>query len=112
MQRFASITKVHPEKLEEYKKLHANAWSGVLKQITACQIQNYSIFWKQMPDGDHLLFSYLEYTGDDWQADCDKMAADPETQRWWDVCTPCLEPVGDLPTGAAWAPMTSIFLHK
>ncbi|MFR2170148.1 MAG: L-rhamnose mutarotase [Anaerostipes hadrus] len=24
--------------------------------------------------------------------DMAKMAADPETQRWWDECIPCLDP--------------------
>ena len=32
------------------------------------------------------------YAGDDYEADMAKMAADPETQRWWDECIPCLDP--------------------
>jgi L-rhamnose mutarotase len=99
------ITQVKPEKLEEYKRLHANAWPGVLKTIRECNIRNYSIFHK-----DGYLFSYFEYHGEDFEADMAKMAADPTTQKWWDVCVPCLDP---LPTRAEgeqwWAAMEEVF---
>jgi L-rhamnose mutarotase len=52
MVRYASVIGVRPEKLEEYKKLHANAWPEVLDMIKKCNIQNYSIFYR-----DGLLFS-------------------------------------------------------
>ena len=53
MRRIGSLIKVRPEKLEEYKRLHANAWPGVLEMITACTIRNYSIYYK-----DGMLYSY------------------------------------------------------
>ncbi|WP_246321278.1 L-rhamnose mutarotase [Paenibacillus germinis] len=40
--RYGSVIKVKPEKLEEYKTLHANVWSDVLNMIHACNIRNYS----------------------------------------------------------------------
>jgi L-rhamnose mutarotase len=64
---------------------------------------------KQLPDGYHYLFSYFEYTGDDYEQDMRRMAADQETQRWWDLCKPCLEPTEDLPPGEVWAPMDQVF---
>ena len=70
--------KVKPEKLEYYKELHANPWPEVNAMLKECNIQNYSIYYR-----DGLLFSYLEYTGDDFDADMKKMAADPTTQKWW-----------------------------
>ncbi|GAG27149.1 unnamed protein product, partial [marine sediment metagenome] len=57
-------------------------------------------------------FSYFEYTGEDFEADMATMAADEETQRWWDECKPCLEPVEDLPPGEVWAPMESVFFQE
>ena len=60
MKRYGQVIGVNPEKLEEYKKLHAAAWPGVLKMIKECNIQNYSIYYK-----DGLLFSYYEYIGED-----------------------------------------------
>lgn len=104
MKRFGQVIGVNPEKLEEYKKLHAAAWPGVLKMIKECNLQNYSIYYK-----DGLLFSYYEYVGEDYEKDMAKMAADPETQRWWDVCKPCQKPLETRQEGEWWADMEEVF---
>jgi L-rhamnose mutarotase len=111
MKRFGSVTEVLPEKLEEYKRLHAKAWPGVLARITASNIRNYSIHLRTFDDGRHILFTYFEYAGSDFDADMAAIAADPETQRWWDVCKPCLKPFDGLPPGECWAPMEEVFYH-
>jgi len=72
---------------------------------------NYSIFLRKLPDGGYYLFSYFEYTGTDFAADCDRMAADPVTQKWWSVCMPCQEPFADRAEGEWWAGMKEIFHH-
>jgi L-rhamnose mutarotase len=105
MKRFGSVTEVLPEKLEEYKRLHAKAWPGVLARITA------SNHLRTFDDGRHILFTYFEYAGSDFDADMAAIAADPETQRWWDVCKPCLKPFDGLPPGECWAPMEEVFYH-
>ena len=46
MKRYGSIIGVRPEKLEEYKKLHAAVWPEVLQTIRECNIRNYSIYYK------------------------------------------------------------------
>ena len=104
MKRYGSVIRVRPEKLEEYKKLHAAAWPGILKMIKECNLQNYSIYYH-----DGLLFSYYEYTGTDYEADMAKMAADPETQRWWDVCKPCQQPLESRAPNEWWADMEEVF---
>lgn len=104
MKRYGQVIAVRPEKLEEYKRLHANAWPGVLKMIKDCHLQNYSIYYK-----DGLLFSYYEYVGSDYEADMAKMAADPETQRWWDVCKPCQQPLPTRAEGEWWSDMQEVF---
>ncbi|MCS4226156.1 L-rhamnose mutarotase [Sphingobacterium sp. BIGb0165] len=109
VRRYASITGVKAEKLEYYKKLHADAWPTVLRKIKECHIQNYSIFLKEV-DGRHYLFSYFEYTGTDFNADMHRMAADPETQRWWKETDPCQMPLPDARAkGAVWSDMEEIF---
>jgi len=104
MQRYGSVIKVVPEKLDEYKRLHADVWHGVLEMIRKCNIQNYSIYYK-----DGYLFSYFEYTGIDYAADMAKMASDPETQRWWSVCEPCQQPLETRASGEWWATMEEVF---
>jgi len=104
MKRYGSVIKVVPEKLEEYKRLHADVWQGVLQMIKECNIRNYSIYYK-----DGYLYSYYEYTGYDHAADMAKMAADPETQRWWAVCEPCQQPLETRAEGEWWASMEEVF---
>lgn len=109
MKRHGMVTRLLPEKVDEYKRLHSDVWPGVLQMIKQCGIQNYSIYVKKLPDGHHYLFSYFEYLGSDFAADMKKMAADPETQRWWAECKPCMAPVDELPPGEVWAPADEIF---
>ena len=45
VQRFGSISRVKPEKLEYYKKLHANPWPQINAMIKECNIENYSIYY-------------------------------------------------------------------
>lgn len=109
MKRYGSVIGVRADKLAEYKKLHAAVWPDVLNMIKSCNIENYSIYLKQLPDGKFYLFSYLEYTGDDYEADMARMAEDPVTQRWWEACGPCQEPLPNRPDGEWWSPMEEVF---
>jgi L-rhamnose mutarotase len=109
MKRYATVIGLRPEKLDEYKKLHAAVWPDVLKTIKQCHIQNYSIFLRRLDDGQFYLFSYLEYTGTDYAADMARMAADPPTQRWWAICDPCQKPLAGLGAGEWWAKMDEVF---
>jgi L-rhamnose mutarotase len=108
-QRYGSVIGVRPEKLEEYKKLHAAVWPDVLKMIHECNIRNYSIYLGQLDDGKYYLFSYFEYTGKDFKADMDKMAADPTTQKWWDVCKPCQIPLPNRAKDEWWMTLPEVF---
>ena len=104
MKRYGSVIGVRPEKLEEYKRLHAAVWPDVLKMIKDCNIRNYSIYFK-----DGYLFSYFEYVGDDFDGDMAKMAADATTQKWWAVCKPCQDPLATRKPGEWWADMEEVF---
>jgi len=104
LKRYGWVIKVKPEKLEEYKELHANPWPGVDSMLKVCNIQNYSIYYR-----DGLLFSYLEYTGTDFDADMAKMAADSTTQEWWKLTDPCQEPVDSAEEGVWWADMEEVY---
>ena len=109
MKRYGSVIGVQEEKLDYYKELHAAVWPDVLQMIKDCNIHNYSIYLRRMPDGKFYLFSYFEYTGEDFDGDMAKMAADPTTQKWWDECTPCQQPLSDREEGAWWADMEEVF---
>ncbi len=67
MKRYGHVIGVKEEKLQEYKELHAAVWPDVLDMITRCNIRNYSIYLRKLPDGKYYLFSYFEYIGDDFE---------------------------------------------
>nr|NQU94347.1 L-rhamnose mutarotase [Bacteroidota bacterium] len=93
MKRFTQLINVKPEKLEVYKKLHANPWPCVIKKIKECNIRNYTISLTP----DYQLFAYFEYTGENFEQDMKKMAADECTQKWWKETAPCQERLTDDP---------------
>lgn len=109
MKRYGSIIGLRAEKIDEYKKLHAAIWPDVLEQIRNSNLRNYSIFLRQLPDGKHYLFSYLEYIGEDFEGDMAAMAEDPRTQEWWAVCKPCQEPLSNRAEGEWWSDMEEVF---
>jgi len=93
MKRYGQVLRVRPEKEAYYKELHANPWPGVLE-----------IYLR-----DGYLYSYYEYVGDNYEKDMEKMAADPETQRWWAECNPCQQPVDSAKDGELWVEMEEVF---
>ena len=44
-----------------------------------------------------------------FDADMAKMAADPATQRWWDVVKPLMQPLEDRAEGEFWSDMEEIY---
>jgi L-rhamnose mutarotase len=107
--RVAWVTGLRPEKAAYYEQLHANPWPAVCATMKACNLQNISVHKVEIA-GNLFLFLYLEYTGDDFDSDMAKMAADPETQRWWRETDPCQIA---LPAAAAagkiWADTKEVF---
>lgn len=104
MKRFGQTIRLKPEGKEEYLRLHAETWPGVLKQIEKSNIQNYSIFVRGLT-----LFAYFEYVGDDFEKDMADMAADTETQRWWGTVKPLMDPLPDRQEGEFWSGLEEIF---
>jgi L-rhamnose mutarotase len=106
MQRMGMLIGLKPEKVAEYKRLHARVWPEILSMISTCHIRNYSIFLREP---ENILFGFWEYHGTDFAADMAKMAADPKTQEWWAVCMPCQVPLDTRQEGEWWAMMEEVF---
>ncbi|HEX4057211.1 MAG TPA: L-rhamnose mutarotase [Galbitalea sp.] len=104
MIRLASVIGLPAENAEEYERLHAEVWPKVLERLRASHMTNYSIF--RMGE---LLFSYLEYTGDDLDADNAAIAANEATQEWWAVCEPLQRPLPDRAPGEWWMAIPEVF---
>ena len=76
MQRIGFLIRVKPEKLEEYKKIHADVWPDLLAELKKAGMRNYSLWLR--PDG--MEFGYLEC--DNWKETCDYLATSDAHSRW------------------------------
>ncbi len=106
MQRMAMIIGIKPDKIDIYRKLHADVWPDVLAQIKNSNICNYSIFLREP---ENLLFGYLEYHGNDFESDMKLMAKNQRTIEWWCVTDPCQSPLSSSQNGEKWSPMNEVF---
>jgi L-rhamnose mutarotase len=104
LRRFGQRIGVLADRIDDYERLHAQAWPEVLDRIHRSNIRNYSIF----RDGQSL-FAYFEYVGDDFAADMRAMAADPATQRWWALTDAMQDPLPDRDPGSWWKTIPEIF---
>lgn len=104
MIRIASVIGLPAENAERYEVLHENVWPAVIARLRLSNIVNYSIYRY-----GELLFSYLEYSGDDLRTDMAAIAADPATREWWSICEPLQRPVQDRAAGEWWKQLPEVF---
>jgi L-rhamnose mutarotase len=103
--RLTSIIELKPEKEALYRELHAAVWPDVTAAIKKSNIRNYSISLAQI-GGKSYLFSYMEYTGDDMEADFAAMAEDATTRdEWWPITDSCQRVIEGTPEGSQWMPL-------
>jgi L-rhamnose mutarotase len=109
MQRYGMVIGLNESKLEEYKKLHKEAWPEILELIKECNIRNFSIYLHKLDDAGYFLFNYFEYVGTDFEADMAKMKANPRNKEWWELTIPCQRPLENKAADDWWANMEEVF---
>jgi L-rhamnose mutarotase len=102
--RFGQVLRVRPEHRESYVAHHAAVWPEVLEIIHRYGIRNYSIFLHE-----DTLFAYLEYVGDDYEADMRALGEEPKTKEWWAIMEPMQDQLPSRAEGEWWATMTEVF---
>lgn len=108
VKRVGMVIKLREDMIDEYKKLHAEDNKGVRDLLSKYNMRNFSIFLHQLEDGNFYEFGYYEYTGDDFAADMEKLAAEPQNQAWLEICDPMQIPL----TGYdGWAEMEQIYFN-
>ena len=80
--RIGQIIRLKRESLQAYKDCHAAAWPAVLKQIKDCNISDYSIF---LDEQSMVLFATMKWSGTNFDEDMEKMRANPEVRKWWEM---------------------------
>ena len=109
--RIAQIIHLKRESLQAYKDCHAAAWPAVLKQIKDCNICDYSIY---LDEKSMTLFASMKYTGADLDADMEKMRANPEVRKWWEMTDSMQETLvegsrGSIDTKGWWMDLEEVF---
>ncbi len=107
MRRVGMVIGIAPERVPEYRRLHAAVWPEVLAVLRRHHIRNYSIFLK-----DETLFGYLEYTGTSFEEDLKKLGDYEVMQRWYALCGPCQRPLATRAPGEWWALMDHVFFME
>ena len=92
IKRIGLLGKLKKDKIAEYCELHAHPTPGLVQVLRDTHVTNYSIFLH-----GNLVFSYFEYTGDDFEADMAKQAEYPAMQEWWSRSKPCFVKYGVEP---------------
>jgi len=95
-------------KVEEYKVLHQHCPQTIRNLLKEVHIDHFSIFLKEP---ENILFSYWEYTGENFEKDMKKMADNEDNKAWWQLCGPCQKPFSTRKKGEWWASMEEIFYN-
>lgn len=109
VKRIGMVIKIKPEKIEEYKALHSDSHQGVRHLLQKYNMRNFSIYMKQLEDGNYYEFAYYEYTGTDYDGDMAKLAKEPENIEWLSKCDAMQIPLFDE---KSWLIMDEIFYNK
>src|ERR1700678_1082369 len=93
VQRIGMVIGVKADQLSAYEALHAASNSGVRDLLEKYHMHNFSIYIHKLDDGKYYLFGYYEYTGTDYKADMQKLAAEPRNQKWLSVTSAMQAPL-------------------
>ena len=102
--RVGQVIDLRPERIEDYERLHAAAWPGVLEAIHRANMRNYTIFRHETQ-----LFASFDYVGTTYAADMAAMAADPMVKAWWELTDAMQEPLPDREPGSWWLTIPEVF---
>lgn len=90
--RFAMVTRIRPEKEQEYRILHQTVWPGVVDQMVRGNYRDFSIFFVEI--GNELYeFFHVDYVGTDAEKDGEMNSSDPCNLRWWKLTDACQDPL-------------------
>jgi L-rhamnose mutarotase len=106
VQRTGMVIGIKADQISAYEALHAASNPGVRDLLGKYHMHNFSIYMRQLDDGKYYLFGYYEYTGTDYKADMEKLAAEPRNQKWLSVTGPMQAP---LSGEQSWAKMKEVY---
>ncbi len=105
VKRVGMVIGIRPDKIGQYKALHADTNPGVRDLLNKYHMHNFSIYLHKIK-GKYYEFGYYEYTGDDYEGDMAKLDAEPRTKEWLAVCDPLQIPLKGY---KSWAVMEEVY---
>lgn len=109
VRRVGMVIGIKPERVPDYKALHAAASPGVRDLLSKYHMRNFSIFLRALDDGKEYLFGYYEYEGIDYEGDMTRLAAEQRNKAWLAVTDKMQIP---LPGQSGWAVMEQVYYNK
>ena len=108
VKRVGMVVGIKPDKIEEYKRLHADGNPGVRDLLNKYHMQNFSIYLTEI-EGKWYEFGYYEYTGSDFDGDMAKLAKEPRNIEWLQMCDPMQIP---LEGETGWREMERVYFNQ
>lgn len=105
-QRIGMVIGIRPDRLSAYETVHAASNPGIRDLLTKYNMHNFSIFIQKLQEDRYYLFGYYEYTGNDYEADMEKLAAEPRNQEWLLMTDPMQIP---LQGERSWSIMREVY---
>jgi L-rhamnose mutarotase len=105
-QRIGMVIGIRPDCISAYETVHAASNQGVRDLLTKYNMHNFSIFFQKVQEDRYYLFGYYEYTGSDYEADMEKLAAEPRNQEWLLITDPMQIP---LQGERSWSIMREVY---
>jgi L-rhamnose mutarotase len=106
VRRIGMVIGIRPDRISAYEALHAASNLGVRDLLAKYNMHNFSIFVEKLDDERYYLFGYYEYTGGNYQADMEKLAAEPRNAEWLNSTDPMQIP---LHGQRSWATMREVY---
>lgn len=106
VKRIGMVIGIRPDCISAYEALHAVSNHGVRDLLAKYNMHNFSIFMEKLDDERYYLFGYYEYTGADYKADMEKLAAEPRNAEWLSSTDPMQIP---LPGQHSWTMMREVY---
>lgn len=107
--RVGMVIGIKPDKITAYKALHAASNSGVRDLLSKYHMKNFSIYLRQLDDGNYYLFGYYEYDGSDYDGDMRKLSAEKRNIEWLSVTDPMQKP---LRGQKSWTQMEEVYHNE
>jgi L-rhamnose mutarotase len=104
--RIGMVIGIRPDRISAYEALHAASNKGVRDLLAKYNMRNFSIYLEKLEDDRYFLFGYYKYTGGNYKADMERLAAEPRNQEWLSSTDPMQIP---LPGKHSWSIMREVF---